>query len=302
MSRYLDPTNDIAFKKLFGIEQHKPLLVSFLNAILSLEGSRRIKNVEFLTKEQIPLIKEAKTTILDIKCTDESGKQYIVEIQNRKQPSFIKRTQFYVAHSYVSQAPIGADYMDLKQVILLAIANHELFPNKENVISYHKTLDTQTFEHDLKDMCYVFIELPKFTKTEDELETLQDKWIYFFNNWNKSTHVPAKMQEEELIEAYQSMEEFNWNGAEREAYLKANIALADEFDARRQEREQGREEGLHQGREEGLHKGREEGCNKQKIQDAKAMLKEALSVALISRVTGLREEEVQAFADLEVDV
>jgi len=286
MSRYLDPTNDIAFKKLFGIEQHKPLLMSFLNAILSLEGDHRIKEVEFLTKEQVPLIKGEKTTILDIKCTDERGKQYIVEMQNKKQPAFVKRTQFYVAHSYVSQAPVGAEYLDLKPVILLAIANHELFPSKENVVSYHKTLDAETLEHDLKDMCYVFIELPKFTKTEDELETLQDKWIYFFSHWDKSQQVPTRVQEEELIEAYQSMEEFNWDREEREAYIKANIALVDEFDARRHEREEGFREG----------------CDRQKIQDAKAMLKEALSIALISRVTGLHEEEIQALTHSEVDV
>ena len=205
MSRYLDPTNDVAFKKLFGTEKHKPLLISFLNAILALTGDHRIKRIEFLPKglsknkmkyfdsarqsqievaegsgpnerdhclkskasekdqfgkvaasrntldyfltvpkDQVPVIKGEKTTILDIKCTDERNKQYIVEVQNKKIPSFVKRTQFYVAHSYVSQAPVGSDYIDLKPVILLAVANYELFPNKENVISYHRTLDTET--------------------------------------------------------------------------------------------------------------------------------------------------------------
>ncbi len=315
MSRYLDPTNDVAFKKLFGTESHKPLLMSFLNAILALEGDNRIKHIEFLPKDQVPLIKGEKTTILDIKCTDQRDRQYIVEVQNKKIPSFIKRTQFYVAHSYVSQAPVGSDYFELKPVILLALANYELFPSKESVISYHKTLDTATLEHDLKDMCYVFIELPKFNKTEDELDTLQDKWIYFFQNWEKSKSVPAKMHEPELIDAYQSMEEFNWDPQEKEAYIKANIALTDEFDARRQEREEGHQEGLQKGLQEGLQKGRlegleegvekgrleglEKGRREEKIQTAKALLKKALSLSQISEITGLPPEEVQALVDTE---
>ena len=250
MSRYLDPTNDVAFKKLFGIDSHKPLLISFLNAILSLEGKRQIKKVDFLTKEQAPLIKESKTSIVDVKCTDERNVQYIVEIQNKQIPAFIKRTQFYVAHSYVTQAPTGSEYVDLKPVILLALANHKLFPGKEKIISYHKTLDVETLEHDLQDMSYVFIELPKFNKSEEELETLQDKWIYFFKNWEKDQEIPGKMQEKELIEAYRSMEQFNWNKDEMEAYIKANIALTDEYVARKYEREEGRQEG----RQEGLQK------------------------------------------------
>ena len=137
-------------------------------------------------------------------------------------------------------------------------------------------------------MCYVFIELPKFTKTEDELETLQDKWIYFFKNWEKSKSVPAKMQEKELIDAYQSMEVFNWNPAEKEAYIKADIALTDEFDARRKEREEGIQEGVHKGRRE------------EKIQIAKALLKKALSISQISEITGLPEEEVKVLVDAEV--
>lgn len=285
MSRYLDPTNDIAFKKLFGTEDHKPLLISFLNAILSLEGHRRIKQVDFLTKDQAPLIKESKTSILDVKCTDERNVQYIVEMQNRTVPGFIKRTQFYVAHSYVAQASAGSDYLELKPVILLAIANHELFPSKGQIISYHKTLDIETLKHDLQDMSYVFIELPKFDKGEEELETLQDKWIYFFKNWEKDKEIPAKIQEKELIEAYHSMEQFNWNRDEMEAYIKANIALTDEYVARKHEREEGLQEGLQKGRQEG---------QKEIVQ---TMRKERLPILQITKFTGLSEDEINSLLD-----
>lgn len=284
MSRYLNPTNDYSFRKLFGTEEHKPLLISFLNSVLVLEGKRKIKRVEFLPKDQAPLIKEAKTTILDIKCTDERGNQYIVEMQNKSVPSFIKRTQFYVAHSYVTQLPAGMDYPELKPIILLAIANHKLFPNKSGPISYHRTLDVATLDHDLEDMSYVFIELPKFLKDEDELNTVQDKWLYFFKNWQETNEVPEKIEEKELLEAYRSMEEYNWNASEREAYIKANIALTDEFDARRKEREEGRKEGI----EEGHKKGLEEASHFL----AKKLLRRGRPVAEVMEDTGLTKEQL----------
>lgn len=288
VSRYLDPTNDVSFKKLFGTEKHKPLLISFLNSILSLTGARQIKTVQLLPKDQAPLLKETKSSILDIKCTDQRNVQYIVEMQNKSAPTFIKRTQFYVAHSYVTQFPSGSAYVELKPVILLAIANHELFPNKEKAISYHKTLDVDTLEHDLEDMSYVFIELPKFSKREEELETIQDKWLYFFSNWNKSNQVPPKIQEKELIEAYHSMEEYNWNEAEREAYIKANIALVDEFEARKKEREEGIQIGIEQGVEIGIERGVEQGVR----ETAKKMLEEGIDKAIIMKITALPIEEL----------
>ena len=104
---------------------------SFLNAILELKGDEEIKKIQLLPKDQVPMIKEAKTTILNVKCTDAIGNQYIVEMQNKKVPAFVKRVQLYAAHSYLSQFSAGEDYVSLKPVILLCIANHILFANKE---------------------------------------------------------------------------------------------------------------------------------------------------------------------------
>ena len=287
MSRYLDPTNDVSFRKLFGTAAHKPLLISFLNSILGLEGARKIKEVELLPKDQAPLIKETKASVLDIKCTDERNFQYIVEMQNKSIPGFIKRTQFYVAHSYVTQFPAGSDYLALRPVILLAIANHVLFPGKEKVISYHKTLDTETLENDLEDLSYVFVELPKFEKQVGALSTVQDQWVYFFKNWSETQEVPTNV-EGEIAEAYRSMEEYNWSQAEREAYVKANIALVDEFDARRKEREEGHMEG----RKEGISIGEEQGKEQGKKEIAISMLQRGMKSDLISQLTGLSEHAI----------
>ena len=289
MTRYLDPTNDISFLKLFGTEEHKPLLISFLNSILQLEGDRKIKHVELLPKSQAPLIKDAKSTVLDIKCTDQRNFQYIVEMQNRSVPGFVKRAQFYAAHSYVTQLAAGSSYVALKPVILLAITNHILFPDKDGrkVISYYKTQDTETQSNELDDLSYVFVELPKFKKGLNELESVQDQWLYFFKNWEKTQTAPTNAKEE-VIEAYRSMEEYNWTKEEKDAYVKASIALTDEYDARRKEHEKGHEKGKKEGITIGEKKGKKEG----KKEIAIEMLKKGMALDLISELTGLPQEEL----------
>ena len=248
MNRYLDPTNDISFLKLFGTEEHKPLLISFLNSVLQLEGDRKIKQVALLPKSQAPLIKDANSTVLDINCTDERNFQYIVELQNNSVPNFIKGTQFYAAHSYVTQLTASSSYLALTPVIVLAITNHILLPDKEDkkVISYYNPQDAETPVNELKDLSYAFVELSKFNKKERELETVQDQWLYFFKNWEKAQTVPSNAKEE-VIEAYRSMEEYTWSKEEKDAYVKASIALTDKYDARRKEREEGYKEGYEQG-------------------------------------------------------
>ncbi|MEM7175289.1 MAG: Rpn family recombination-promoting nuclease/putative transposase [Chlamydiota bacterium] len=221
-------------------------------------------------------------------------------MQNKKVPEVLKRTQYYTAHNYVSQARKGADYLELRPVILLATLNHEVFPDKEQYISYHRTLDVDTYESDLEDLSYVFIELPKFTKKEDELTTIQDKWIYFFKNWSKAREVPSQVNEPELVEAYKTMEEYNWSREELNAYVKANLAFTEEKEARRIEREEGREEGRKEGRKEGREEGREEGRKEgreeEKVALVRKLLKRSRPVKEISEDTGLSIKKIQALA------
>ncbi|MDX8431705.1 MAG: Rpn family recombination-promoting nuclease/putative transposase [Candidatus Algichlamydia australiensis] len=226
VGRYLDPTNDLAFKKVFGTEEHKPSLISFLNAVLSLDGNKKITSVDFLPKEQIPIISEGKFSVLDVKCTDELGNQYIIEMQSRAVKDFTKRSQYYASHSYVSQGFSGKRFGELRPVVFLAILDHLLFPEDDHVISCHHTLDVKTNCHRLKDIRYYFIELPKFNKNESELETIQDQWIYYFKNWNCVREIPPSIHDEALIEAYRTIEKFNWTVAEMDEYVKSNLARA----------------------------------------------------------------------------
>ncbi len=202
----------------------------------------------------------------------------------RNYPSFIKRIQLYASHSYVSQISSGEQYNILKPVILLCIANRVLFPSKNNCISYHDTLDRHTEEHDLEDISYVFIELPKFNKQEQDLITLQDQWFYFFKNWENIGEIPSTIQEKEIIDAYHAMEQFNWSKEELGAYFEAQIALADDFLARQAERDEGKAEGINIG----IDIGKAEAV----LEMAKKMLKRGISLADIIEDTGLSLQEI----------
>ena len=288
-NRYLNPTNDLAFKKLFGTEDHKDLLISFLNTMLGLEGKRKIKTVEIVPQELPPLMGDGKRSILDISCVDKSGTQYIVEMQNQRVPEFAKRTQMYASHAYVAQLDRGTDHLELSPVVLLAIANYTLFPDKKHYISYHKMLDVHTLEHDLKDVSYVFVDLTKFNKQkESELKTIVDKWLYFLKYWESIKCPPDVIVEPEILEAYNTMEQFNWSRSEMAYYLKYDMALTTEYAARKEAREEGKEEA-----EEAAKKTRKQELEKAEASKTRA-IKEEREKAEISKTRAIKEEREKA--------
>lgn len=160
LSKYLDPKNDVAFKKIFGTEKNKDILTHFLNDILSVFQSSPIVDIEFLSPIQVPEISTQKTGIVDVLCKDTNGLKYIIEMQVAKSRGFEKRAQHYAATIYSRQANIGDKYHNLKEVIFIAIADCEIFPGKSHYKSDHIILDKKTHEHDLKDLFFTFIELP----------------------------------------------------------------------------------------------------------------------------------------------
>ncbi len=149
--------------------------------MLGLTSVDQVEDVSFLSPIQDLDIASQKQSIVDVLCTDSAGSQLIIEMQIVKTIGFEKRAQYYAAKAYSSQAYKGDQYPDLKGVIFIAIADFILFPNKLTYKSDHVTFDKITYEHDLKDFSFTFIELPKFNKTkEDQLSNIVEKWIYFF--------------------------------------------------------------------------------------------------------------------------
>jgi predicted transposase/invertase (TIGR01784 family) len=225
--QFADIKNDIAFRKIFGNETKKEILISFLNAVLKLEGNKKITWVEILNPYQLPIVLGAKSTILDIKAKDKVGNECIVETQVTDKIGFAKRVVYYSAKSYSSQLDIGEEYYKLKPTIFIGILNFN-FLESENYLSRHLILDAETQEHKLKDLDFNFIELPKFNKEKEELETLIEKWIYFIKNAENLTIIPPNIDDEGLTAAYTEADRHRWTKADLEAYSYARMREADE--------------------------------------------------------------------------
>ncbi|WP_353276253.1 Rpn family recombination-promoting nuclease/putative transposase [Wolbachia endosymbiont (group A) of Pipizella viduata] len=292
-SKFLDPKNDVAFRRIFGTEKNKGILIHFLNDILGFTGKNEIKDIEFLSTIQDPDIAAKKQSIVDVLCRDENGVQVIVEMQVAKTKGFEKRAQYYAAKAYSRQADKGDQYQDLKEIIFIAIADCVLFPNKSEYKSKHTIRDEDTNEHDLKDFYFIFIELPKFPKTkEDQLESIVEKWIYFFKYADKTSEEELeKIIGSDLIikKAYEELNRFNWSEKEFIAYEQEIKRILDEQAVLAQKVDDATEKGIQIGHE----KGREEGEKQAKIAVAKNLLKAGVSVDLIAESTGLPKAEIK---------
>ncbi|WP_338481613.1 MULTISPECIES: Rpn family recombination-promoting nuclease/putative transposase [unclassified Wolbachia] len=284
LSKFLDARNDIAFRRIFGTEKNKDILIHFLNDILGLTDDNKIKDVSFLSPIQDPVIASQKQSIVDVLCVDSTGIKTIIEMQVAKTTGFEKRAQYYAAKAYSSQADVGDQYHDLKGVIFIAIADFILFPNKLAYKSDHVTFDKMTFEHDLRDFSFTFIELPKFKKREDQLENIVEKWCYFFKHAGETSEEDLKkIIGSDLIigRAYDELNQYNWSKEERLAYDQAKKRTDDYLSSL--------EEKLH----EGIQIGHEKGRKAEKIEVAKNLLKAGVSIDIITQTTGLSVDYIE---------
>jgi predicted transposase/invertase (TIGR01784 family) len=225
--QFTDIKNDIAFRKIFGNATKTEILISFLNAVLKMEGNRKITWVKILNPYQLPIVLGAKSTILDVKAKDKAGNEYIVEMQVTDKIGFAKRVVYYSAKSYSAQLEAGENYYQLKPTIFIGILNFN-FLESENYLSRHLILDVETQEHKLKDLDFNFIELPKFNKTEKELQTLVDKWVYFIKNAENLTVIPTNLEDEGLTLAYKEADRHSWKKEDLEAYEYSRLRETDE--------------------------------------------------------------------------
>lgn len=280
-SKYLDPKNDIAFKKIFGTEKNKDILIHFLNDILGFSENSSIKDIEFLSPIQEPETSTHKQTIVDVLCKDTHGSRYIIEMQVAKSRGFEKRAQYYAAKSYVRQANVGDAYHDLKEIIFIAIADCEIFPDKSSYKSDHIILDKVTYKQDLKDFSFTFIELAKFNKNAKELSSIEDKWCYFFKHAHetKEEDLQRIIGKDTIIhKAYDALNQFHWT--EKELTIYENM--------KRDERDY--IAGMDQAEIRGLEKGKIEG----EMQLAKRLLQSGLEFDVIVQSSALSEEQIES--------
>jgi predicted transposase/invertase (TIGR01784 family) len=252
--QFLDPRNDVAFKKIFGSEAHKEITISFLNSILEYKGTQAIVDVQFLNTEQNPFIPgEKKENFLDILCTDQAENRYIVEMQVDRVKEFGKRMVYYATKTYAMQLGQGRSYRLLKPVIIIAILDHTMFYHKASYKSIHKILDDKTYECDLPELVFAFVELEKFTKKENDLVTNEDKWLYFIKWIGDQTRVPTPLGKEEFAQACRAAERMTWSEYELAAYEKAIIRETDKEGAMELAEERGVAKGLAKGKDKAIN-------------------------------------------------
>lgn len=225
--KFVDVKNDIAFRKIFGNENRKEALISFLNAILDFHGDQRITQVIILNPYQLPKLKGGKVTIIDVKATDQVGRTYIVEMQVGDIDGFEKRVLFYSSKSYSDQIKRADFYRKLRPVIFIGILDFEHTENKK-YISRSQVRDIETGEQTIKDMEFTFIELPKFKLELHELKTLTEKWVYFIKNAENLEVVPENINDEGLKSAYEEANVQTWTQEELDAYEYAFMREEDE--------------------------------------------------------------------------
>ncbi|MEZ2230705.1 Rpn family recombination-promoting nuclease/putative transposase [Microcoleus sp.] len=190
---FINPKTDYAFKKIFGSSESKDILISFLNAIIY-EGNPTIEDLEIIDPNLPPTVEGLKDSSLDVKAKLTDGTLVIIEMQVLNVESFGQRILYNAAKTYASQLQKGQGYRMLRPVIALTITDFEMFKNSNNLISrfvYKEEISNLPYpDNDLK---LVFVELPKFTKTVDRLETLADKWLYFMKYAVTITEIPPVM-------------------------------------------------------------------------------------------------------------
>jgi predicted transposase/invertase (TIGR01784 family) len=230
--KFVDIKNDVAFRKIFGNENRKEVLVSFLNAILLLQNNHKIVSVEILTPYQLPALKGGKVIPInnigiDVKAKDQNNKVYIVEMQIADVDGFDKRVLYYASKSYTAQIERGDDYEKLSPTYFIGILDFEATKNP-SYINRHKITDIETGENFIKDIEFNFIELPKFIKKENELDSIIDQWVYFIKNAENLNVIPENTIDEGLKFAYHDADKHNWQPAELEAYDKVFMREQDD--------------------------------------------------------------------------
>jgi predicted transposase/invertase (TIGR01784 family) len=251
--KFVDIKNDVAFRKIFGNQKKTVCLISFLNAVLRLEGNNRIVKVTIINPYLLPRIKGEKGPIIDVRATDQKNRQFIVEMQVADKKGFENRVQYYAARDYSMQIESGEDYAKLKPTFFVGILNYGIGFGKQ-YLAKHFTVEEETGACVLADIQYHFIQLTKFKKKENELVDILDKWTYFLKHAQKLDMIPEDIEDEGLRVAYKEADKFTWDKEELRAYDNASMRIQDE----RGEKELAREQGLEEGREQGMQQAKAE--------------------------------------------
>ena len=302
IDKYINPHTDFGFKRLFGSEFNKELLISFLNAMF--HGEQNVQNVTYLNSEQPGDRVDARRAIFDVYCENDKGEKFIVEMQNVYQEFFKDRTIYYSTFPIREQAQRGGDWdFHLNPVYTIGLLNFNFADGLENAKRWHhevKLMEVDTHEVFYDKLTYIYVEIPKFDKKETELVTMYDKWMYVLKNLSKLMQRPAALQERVFTRLFEQAEIAKFNKQDQKLYEDSMNAYRDIVNAIRTAEKkkyaegeaEGLAKGLVEGRAKGLVEGRAEGRAEGIVEVAKKMLDKGMAAALVAEMTGLPLDKV----------
>ena len=275
--KYINPFTDYGFKRLFGEEPNKDLLLDFLNELLK-DQEGEIKEISYLPAEKLPISQGDRKAVFDLYCTNEKGEKFIVELQKTKQKYFKDRILYYSTFPIQEQAVVGQEWdFKLKNVYTVAILDFVFDEDKDQPEKFRydvKLSDIETKKVFYDKLTFVYLEMPKFNKTEKELLTKYDKWLFILRNLNKLDRIPAGLKEEIFLRLFETAEIAKLNKEEFRQYQESLNAYRDIKNSVETAWEEGKMEG--------------------RIEIAINSIKLGLDIATITRITGLTKDEIEA--------
>ena len=275
VEKYINPFTDYGFKRLFGEELNKDLLLDFLNELLK-EEQGQIKDLTYLKTEQLGATEIDRKAIFDLYCENEKGEKFIVELQKTKQNFFKDRTVYYSTFPIREQAKRADWDYELKAIYTIAILDFVLDADKAETTKFRydvKLTDIDTNKVFADKLTFIYLEMPKFNKTLDELETRFDKWLYVIKNLNKLDRIPDKLREQIFDKLFETAEISRFSQEQMRSYedsLKYYRDLKNSLDT-----------------------ARDEGELQKAYEVAKKGLLKGISILDISELTGLSVNEIK---------
>ena len=276
--RYVNFYTDFAFKKLFGTEANKELLISFLNALFA--GKEDIKDITYLSTENLPDSPRERRAVFDVYCESTNGDKFLIEMQKANQEYFKDRSIYYSTFPIREQAKRGEWDYQLQRVYAIGILNFT-FDDKEDFLTTAKICDLKTKEIFYDKLTFIYLEMPKFRKQESELKTLFDKWLYAIKNLDKLYEKPLALQEKVFMRLFEQAEIAKFSPVELQDYEASLKIFRDWYSVMKTQKKEGFNEGFEEGISEGV-----------KI-TARNMKAKGFSEAEIAEVTGLTAEEIE---------
>ena len=251
--RFLNPKTDFAFTKIFGSAESTDILISFINAMLRFRPGHEIVDLTIIDPYQAPKIQGMKDTYLDVKARSRDGREFIIEMQVLNVAGFEKRVLYNAAKAYSIQLGEGEDYPMLNPVIALTITDFTMFEETLKIITKFCLRERDDFfEYPDSDLELVFVELPKFDKTEEQLADITDKWLYFLKKAGSLEMVPKTLEVEQPIShAFRIANKANLTREELDDQERREIFIQDQRGAITKADEQGFGRGLQQGLQKG---------------------------------------------------